>query len=141
MAGKASRDKGYRGEREALALLQPIVDEVCDELNEVRFELRRDQRQRFEAKHYDLVGIPWLAIEVKRRENIGQINTWWRQTLAATREGQTAVLMYRPNNTAWQVRMRVPILAGDTRILATVTVGFETFKVWFREKLKSHLRK
>jgi len=140
MGGKASRDKGGRGEREVIALLQPVVDHVCGLLGVVRLELQRNPRQRYAPKLYDLIGVPWIALEVKRVENLSGLGSWWRQTLAATREHQIPVLFYRQNHGKWNVRMRVPIKVSDTiHVRATVTVDAVTFQVWFQQLLLHHL--
>lgn len=143
--------KGYGGEREAIALLQPIIDGVCEELRVPRIELVRDSRQRFEKKHYDIFGLPWLCLEVKRVEQQGMIGSWWKQTMEACKPGQIPVLMYRPNFNPWRVRMRAPIsvvkggfiegkgMHRPVRVRMTVTIDFADFQVWFRCMCKAHL--
>ena len=140
MAGRASRNKGARGELEVIAMLQPIVDKVCEETGHPSFVLRRNQDQRYAPKQYDLIGVPWVALEVKRVENQSGIGSWWRQTKEATKDGQIPILIYRPNHQKWKVRCRIPILAGITVIRATVNVDIETFLVWFEYFLKSKLK-
>lgn len=151
MSGRTSRNKGAGGEREAIALLQPAVDEVCYELNVQRFELIRDSRQRYEKKHYDIFGCPWMALEVKRVENQSGLGSWWEQVCLATAEGQTPVLMYRPNNSPWKIRTRVPIsvvkggfyegrgMFKPVRVRMAVDITFPDFLVWFKLKLKAEL--
>lgn len=139
MAGRSSRNKGARGEREMIAVLQPIVDRVCDECGQPRFEIRRNYTQRFQAKECDLIGIPWMSFEVKRVENLSGMGGWWRQTLKATREGQVPVLFYRQNHKGWKVRFRVALDAGRYKVRSTVTVDLATFLVWFEHRLKSEL--
>lgn len=138
--GQMSRNKGARGEREAIALLQPVVNRVCADCGKVPFALIRDTRQRYQAKLYDVFGIPWMALEVKRVENQSGLEGWWRQTLAATKEGQTPVLMYRQNNQPWKVRTRVTVLAGKSKIKITVNMRVDDFLVWFEYRLRSELR-
>ena len=133
--GQMQRNKGAKGEREAIKLLQPIVDRVCAEQGKAPFVLKRNYSQRFAAKQYDVEGLPWLALEVKRVEQMGMMGTWWRQCLAATRERQTPVLMYRPNNQPWRVRMRVPIRVGPRLVRMAVTVDIGDFLVWFEQRL------
>lgn len=135
-----SRRKGRVGENEVIGMLQPIVDKVCKECGKVRFELMRDQRQRFQPKLYDIVGIPWLALEVKRVENQSGINGWWKQTLDATKEGQVPVLLYRQNNRPWMVRTRVSLrVRKGVSVKCTVTMSFAQWAVWFEQKLSAEL--
>ncbi len=157
MGGMMSRRKGAQGELEIIKLLQPIVDQVCAEAGKVRIELVKDTRQRYEKKRYDIFGMPWMALEIKRAENLSGLGTWWRQIKEATQPGQTSVLCYRPNHTVWKVRMRVPvsvvkggwtegtetnpsIYVRPVRVLMTVDVSWEQFLVWFRTKLKYELK-
>lgn len=142
MGGRMSRNKGARGEREVIACLQPIVDKVCDTCGQPKLVLRRNQDQRFAAKQYDLIGVPWMAFEVKRQENLSGLKGWWRQTLDSAREGQVPVLFYRKNHSKWKVRMYVPVVAGPKRrVKATVTMDLPTFLVWFEQRLMSELSK
>lgn len=154
---KKSRDKGARGEREVIRILQPVVDEVCAEVGMPSFELIRDTRQRFEAKHYDVFGLPWMAFEVKYREDMSGIESWWKQTRDACRPGQIPVMFYRRNHGRWRVRMRAPISVvkggwspGDgtgpedtyhrpVRVSMTMDVRLSDWLVWFRVKLKYEL--
>lgn len=143
MGGRMSRNKGARGEREVIAMLQPIVDRVCDHCGKARFELKRNYSQRFAAKQYDIDGLPWMALEVKRCENLSGLGGWWRQCLAATRDRQTPVLIYRKNNAPWTVRLKVPMRIGDRgskkSLRGTVTIDIQTFLVYFEERLKYEL--
>lgn len=144
MGGARSRNKGARGEREVLGMLQPIVDRVCDACGKVRLEIRRNYAQRYAPKQYDLIGIPWLAVEVKRVENLSGLGSWWRQTLAATKDLQTPVLFYRKNHGKWKVKTRVPVRAGNKgegapHVWATVTMDIDSWLVWFEQRLKHEL--
>lgn len=135
MAGRMSRNKGANGEREVIRLLQPVVSKVCAACGKVELVLKRNYTQRFASKQYDVEGVPWMALEVKRVENSSGLGSWWRQCLAATREGQTPVLFWRQNHGVWKVRMRTVVLAGRKRVRATVDVSVETFLVWFEQRL------
>lgn len=141
MAGRMSRNKGARGEREVIAILQPIVDSVCEETGQPRFELRRNPTQRFKGKEYDVIGLPWIALEVKRQENLSGLGSWWKQTLDATRPGQTPVLVYRKNHSPWKVRMKVPVdIENRLNVMCVVDVDWDTFLFWFRQRLKIALQ-
>lgn len=137
--GRMARNKGYRGEREVIAILQPVVTKVCGECSTVELILKRNLHQRFAAKQYDLEGIPWMALEVKRVENQSGIGSWWRQCCAATRPGQTSVLFYRQNNAPWRVRFRTWVRVGgkgSPHVKATVTTDLPAFLVWFENRLR-----
>lgn len=141
MAGASSRNKGAGGEREVIRMLQPIVDRCCDSCGQVRFLLRRNYTQRFQSKEYDIDGLPWIALEVKRVENQSGVESWWRQTLASARDGQIPVLLYRPNHQKWRARLRVPIkVTKKISVRCTVTMGIEAFLIWFEQKIKSELQ-
>lgn len=148
MSGKMARGKGQRGEREVIALLQPIVDEECQRVGRGKVELSRNLLQTREGG-CDIAGMEWMALEVKRVENQSMINQWWQQTLrqAGPTSGggvheRVPVLLYRPNNVAWKCRMRVPIAGiGGPTILATITVDIQTFLVWFRYRVRAELSK
>lgn len=138
--GKKSRDKGGRGEREAMSYLQPVVDRVCEEMGRERLVLRRNQDQRWAKKQYDLIGVPWMCLEVKRQEDMSGIEGWWRQTLAACGHRQYPVLMYRPNYQKWKVRMKIHAAAGDQWSWLTVTIDIDTFLEWFESMLRYRMR-
>lgn len=140
MAGRTSRNKGARGEREAIALLQPIVDRACDHCGQPRIELVRDTRQRYQKKLYDIFGLPWIALEIKRVENQSGINGWWKQVKEATKPGQIPVLMYRQNNAPWKIRTRLPIKIKDrVSVIATVTMDFSQWATWLETKIRMEL--
>jgi hypothetical protein len=106
----------------------------------------------------DIVGLEWLSLEVKRVEQAGMIGAWWGQTLrqADQAEGRlkaegkkgkdgkrirvVPVLLHKQNYGQWKCRMRYWIEVGPgKRMLATFNVDIETFKFWFRERLRSEL--
>lgn len=141
MGGKASRDKGGRGEREAITVLQPIVDKVTEELGQPQFLLERNTKQRFAPKQYDLIGVPWVALEIKRHESLSGIEGWWRQVQEATNKNQTSVLMYRQNHQKWKFRIRVPVRVTDNVFVhMTVTTDTESFLCWFEQLLRAKLK-
>lgn len=99
------RHKGQRGEREAADLIQGWVNEVMTVAGRQPVELKRNLMQSKEGG-YDLVGISWLALEVKRHETLS-VNTWWKQTLRQTKDDQIPMLMYRQNRVPWRFRVKV----------------------------------
>lgn len=136
---KASRDKGKRGEREIVNTLQEIVDAVCDEFGEERILLQRNLLQ-WDAGGCDLHGLEWLSLECKRVEKEA-IGSWWRQTLAQVKGKQTPVLVHRASRQPWRVRMRVPVKAGQAIVTMTVDTDFDSFLVYFRERMRHEMKR
>lgn len=94
---KFSREKGKRGEREVVHILQAVVNEVYGE------KAPRIQRNTLQSDKggYDLVGLEDFAIEVKRHEKLN-VKAWWKQTLRQAK-GKFPVLFYRQNSVPWSV--------------------------------------
>lgn len=121
-----ARQKGQEGEREIIKLLR----DVCGE----EIELSRNLNQTREGGH-DIVGLEWLAIEVKRQETL-DVEAWWRQTLAQAGRDKVPVLVYRQNRKAWHVVMWGEV--GGMR--CRVTISILTFKAWFLQELDNQAR-
>lgn len=104
MAGSMSKDKGQRGEREIAVMFVQAMEAIERETGCAGYsvEVKRNTLQS-DRGGYDLVGIPLLAIEVKRAETLA-VNQWWKQTLDQCRPGLLPVLFYRPNRKPWQVQ-------------------------------------
>lgn len=138
MGGLTSRNKGKRGEREVVNLLQPVVTKVAEEvgMGEVP-QLQRNLMQSHKGG-YDLVGLDWLALEVKFHKTLA-VNQWWKQTVAQAKAGQEPVLFYRQNNAAWRVRMRGQLRVGSDFVRAPVDIAVEAFLAYFELRLKKEL--
>lgn len=162
--GSFAKQKGKRGEREAVKVLQPAIDEVwkwlygtaeynpemdaAPELKnggmtdmqwDMRPQLFRNQNQSFEGG-YDIDGLPWLALEIKRCETL-QLNKWWEQTVRQTGEGQTGVLMYRQSRKPWRIQMMGSLMYNDEleECSARVDISLEDFLTWFKCRLLSEI--
>ena len=100
MTGKASRDKGKRGELE-------IVHMLRDNLG---LTVNRHLKQYQQAQHGDieqLVG--GYLIEVKNCASLTAIKSWWQQTLsAATKQGAVPCLAYKVARRGWRFRVPIP---------------------------------
>lgn len=113
MGGRMSRDKGKRGEREIIALLQPVVDQAFKTLRmdswDLDTRLRRNTLQS-DSGGYDIVGpgMDYFAVEVKFQEQLS-VETWWKQTQEQTKHGQVPVLFYRKSRLPWRVRTELPV--------------------------------
>lgn len=130
MAGKMSRNKGARGEREAIALLATWLMEVTPDRCP---ELKRNLMQSREGGH-DLVGLDWLAIEVKRHETL-QISGWWRQTVdQAQKQNALPFLMYRQNRTAWRFRVQITAVHGPGTSTVVGDLDLANAKSWLQHE-------
>lgn len=148
MSGAMSRNKGQRAEREVVKLLQPVVTSVWNELGRVGAapSLERNLMQAHKGGH-DLLGLDWVAIEVKHQEQFA-VASWWQQTKAqAAKASQQMlvevepVLFYRRNNVGWRVIMRGYLdVQGGGRVRCPVNIGTEAFLVWFKLRLREELR-
>lgn len=97
-----SRNKGATAEREAAELLSMwLQDTKHPHLTPTR------NLEQTRAGGFDLVGIPGLAIEVKRVENLSALPGWWKQAVRQAPPPLTPFLMYRPNRKPWKFRIRV----------------------------------
>jgi hypothetical protein len=138
-----ARAKGQRGEREVVALLQPVVTKVYHAAGLPAPELERNLMQSRKGG-YDIVGLDWFALEVKRHENLGLsgIREWWEQCTRQAAEGQEAVLFYRPNRLHWLIKMYGYLCVGPNggyRVRSPVTVDLPTFLMWFELRLTRDL--
>lgn len=102
MSGKFSKNKGANAEREAAALIVSWLEPVYSGAGLEPPTLSRNLEQ-VRSGGYDLVGLDWLALEVKRHENL-QIESWWKQTVAQAGPGQLPVLMFRQNRSPWRFK-------------------------------------
>ena len=88
--GRASRQKGQRGEREICHLLA----------EQLGGEYKRNLMQTQEGG-YDVLGLDGYAIEVKFQEKL-QIEKWWKQTVEQA-DDKIPVLFFRKSHECWRV--------------------------------------
>ena len=140
MSGKSSLEKGKNGEREVVKLLQPIVNRVCQEFEEC--DVARLQRNTLQSDNggFDIVGIDWLALEVKRQEQLN-INAWWIQCLQQAKLGQHPVLFFRQSRQQWRVmtwvHMRLDKESEPLQVRGEI--GLDAFLQFFERKLRAEL--
>jgi hypothetical protein len=150
MSGLMSRNKGKRSEREIVNLLQPIITSVYDDhIKESGYvdkslEVPVLQRNSIQSDRggYDIVGLDWLAIEVKHQETFNLTN-WWEQTVRQAGK-KMPVLFYRRNNVAWRVRTWGVLFDAPCRYAwtqAVVDISIEDFLKYFTMRLKTELAK
>lgn len=133
---KMGREKGKRGEQEVCKLLQPTVDAVYARMRREHptmgvGETPKLQRNALQADGggYDIVGLPWLALEVKCCETF-EFAKWWQQTVKQAGANKVPVLVYRRNGYPWRVRMRVTVKVlpySDTTWNPLVDISVEEF--------------
>jgi hypothetical protein len=133
MGGKMSRDKGKRGEREVIELLQPVVDEVRGLFGLPALKLKRNTLQS-DSGGSDIAGLMWLALECKWQETI-QLGAWWKQTLEQCGPEQEPVLFYKRNHVDFRVGMLGWLGTRHCGHTTMVVVSVEDFLKWFRLRL------
>ena len=93
--GKASREKGKRGERE-----------LASKLKEYGWTCRRGQQYAGANGDADVVGLPWIHIECKRVEKLN-IYDAIDQSRRDAAEYELPAVFHRKNNCDWLVTMRL----------------------------------
>ena len=132
--------KGKRGEREVIKLMQPVLEEVytmVGRADEVP-KLKRNLMQSAEGG-FDIVGLEWLALEVKFHET-EQMGSWWAQCKRQAGDGQEPVLIHRKSRAPWKVRMfgALPLPSGQ-KIKCPVDISVDTFLIYLRYRLLQEL--
>ena len=92
--GRGAKVKGANAERELLKLLQEALAK-----HGVTLDLTRNLEQTRNGGA-DCLGVPGIALEIKRQETI-VIPLWWRQTQTQAGDSLEPVLAYRPNREPW----------------------------------------
>lgn len=128
-------NKGKQGEREAIKFLQPTINKVYESFGMDTVELFRNQNQSA-LGGYDIDGLPWIALEIKRQETLN-MNAWWAQVNKAAREGQVPVVMFRQNRKQWRFLMPSWLHTGGSgHMMARAEVTKEAFLEWFEQRLR-----
>ncbi len=138
MAGLMSRNKGKRGEREAVNMLNDVIEQVLasnsfpdEDVAIARSCIQRNQNQSAIGGH-DLSGVFGMSVEIKRQEQLN-LNAWWRQCVdQAERNKEVPVLLYRQNNQPWRCITfgSVPLPGGRTG-QCKIQIEEDAFKTWF----------
>lgn len=124
--GRMSRDKGKRGEREVIACMRPVLDRIAAMYGDAfAIDMKRNTMQS-DRGGFDLHGIEFLAIEVKRQERLC-IKQWWRQACGQANARQIPVLIWRQSHRPWCVRVRDA--RGDR------DMNMEDFLSWLEQHL------
>ena len=132
--------KGKRGEREVIKLMQPVLEEVYSMVGRVDEvpKLKRNLMQSAEGG-FDIVGLEWLALEVKFHET-EQMTGWWEQCKRQAGCGQEPVLIHRKSRVAWRVRMfgNLPLPSGQ-KVKCPVDITVDSFLIYLRHRLLQEL--
>ena len=89
-----SRNKGKVGERQA-----------ASKFREYGYEARRGQQFAGANGDADVVGVPYIHLEVKRREHLNLYDAI-AQAVRDHREGELPTVMWRKNDAEWLMVMR-----------------------------------
>lgn len=137
--GSMSRNKGKRGEREVINLLQPIVEQVYAAHDQEPPILQRNTLQS-DRGGTDIAGLDWLAPEVKFHKAVS-LGPCWRQACGQAKPHQLPVLFYRNNSQPWRVMTRLPVVIGDRVVTQVVVLDMIEFLIYFRVRLQYELSK
>ena len=139
--GTGTRGKGASGEREVKIILRSILAPVYLHHKRPLPELERNLEQS-RGGGYDIKGLEWLAIEVKRQER-SNLNSWWQQTLHQTGTNQIPLLLHRANNQPWRARLVVPVgITGTTDTIGlTVDMERSSFDSWLAWECHQRLQR
>ena len=135
MAKSFAQSKGARGEREIVQLLQPVVTRIYSEAGLEVPDLQRNTIQS-DKGGYDIVGLNWLAIEVKRCETLN-LNSWTEQCLRQAKSGQTPVLFFKQNHQKWRVMMHsILVTGGASNLKVWGEIKMDDFVLYFSYRLQ-----
>ena len=134
--------KGKRAEREMVKILQPVVAKAWATAGGMPATCPVLSRNLVQSRQggYDLVGLDWLALEVKHHETL-KVRDWWSQALRQARTDQTPVLVYKKNNVKWRAVVWGYVPAGAKRIRCPVDIDLESFLLWFEHRVLDELTK
>lgn len=138
-----ARNKGKRGERGVIDLLQPVIEEACRLCAVDDVPLLQRNTLQSDRGGFDICGLEWLAPEVKNCETF-QLDKWWQQACRQTKKGQTTVLFYKRNHVPWRVRMPGVLYceAGpNTWHPCVMDVSMEDFLIYFKMRVIAELKK
>jgi Holliday junction resolvase len=94
--GKASREKGKRGERELAA-----------HLREFGYDSRRGQQYCGGNGDADVIGLPGIHIECKRVEKLSLTDAMTQAIRDSTGKDKLPAVFHRKNREGWMVTMRL----------------------------------
>jgi len=132
MGGKSSRDKGMRAERAIIALLQPCVNRAYVGSRVAPAPTLERNLEQSRAGGCDIIGLPWIAIEVKHQETL-QLASWWSQAVSQARKNNAIpCLIFKQNRVSWKAVVELEIAKN---VVVPVTLDLESFLLWFEAKV------
>lgn len=137
MGGKMSRNKGARGEREVIKLLQVVVDHVYQDKSLTPPKLLRNSLQSAVGGADTICrdrGLDWISVEVKFQESFN-FTAWWKQTCEAATSTQVPVLLYRRTRVAWRCRRLATENIDGVPYRTCVDTSLDDFLIWFGKML------
>lgn len=138
MSGRMAKNKGANGEREMAKVLTGWSLPVCEYLGVPVPEFERTASAQSKGGGYDLCGVPWLAVEVKRVETMA-LPAWWRQCKGQARPGQIPFLAWRQNRKPWQFRVLLKHSTGAGSVLLAVDMDYDNARSWYQYELYARL--
>lgn len=126
------RNKGQRGERQVVQLLQAIVDKVRRDKGVSPAVLQRNALQAHLGGD-DLHGLDGFSVEVKWQE-IDYNPAWWRQCLRQAEERKAVpILFYRSSRMKWRIKFRAYVSTPFDRdqIEMDLETNEDDFVEWF----------
>ncbi len=125
-----SRNKGKVGEREVVKLLRELFDGYD-------FTIERNLLSQARSGGVDVVGVPGIAIEVKRAERL-QLDKWFEQARRqAAQFNARPVLFFRQSRQPW--RVMTEICDATTGITATVIMEWPQARILIRAWVEHEL--
>lgn len=137
MNGEGRRQKGHNGEREVVRWLTELAGPVCVTVGSEVPVFERNITQSRDGG-YDVKGLEWLAVEVKRVETEFQ-RKWWLQLMKSKEEAQVPLLLFRRNRRPWRAMVQIPTSIGGRLIQFDAVLEQAQFEAWFRWQLWSRL--
>lgn len=136
------RNKGKSGEREIITLFIEHMSAVEKQLGLTwhklpSMEVKRCSSQQADGGGSDIVGIPGIAVEVKRGETLN-VNAWWKQCCDQAPGNLMPVLFYRKNRMTWRVVMYT--LTPDPHLWLPTELSARDFFQWFDTYYEWHLK-
>ncbi|MBU2862009.1 hypothetical protein HF290_16975 [Acidithiobacillus ferrooxidans] len=122
LSGRASRNKGGRGERELFSLLS----------DRLGFVVTRNLTQTRDAG-CDSLSVPGFAIECKRVESSFQ-SAWMRQAIEAIHDGhEIPVVFYRQSRHPWRAAFRCSDLLNHRAYTGLAHLDLDDAATFMRE--------
>jgi len=140
-----ARNKGKRGEREVVALLQGILqaNKLTDHFSAENIGRNLSQTR---GGGFDIENVPLLAVEVKYQETPNFKSYWnqaYKQALqhceAFPDDPLTPVVFWRKARAKWKVLIPAAFLEGCESIPEYIEMDTKTFTYWWVSRLRKHI--